>query len=339
MGRGAPVRSAAVPEPRAVVRTLRPFGATVRFEVHDRRVLDAVAAAVGRFPTDAGAVGSFRITTTAVPDGSADPAWPVTSVRHDRRTLRFACGSAELRVDHRSATAEIDLPPSLLAIEDAVRTMVEGAVSSLLIGAGALHAVHAGLVELDGTGLLLRGPSGAGKSTLTYACLRSGMAVASDDWVYGVAGQPPDHLVGYPWRVFLVPDAAARFPELASVEPVAHPGSDRWKLPVVPPPARRRRRASVDAVVLLDPSADLELREVGAAEARRRFWGPALPSERRDLPRDWVAQLLDRPTFVLQRGTDPDAAVALLRERFGRRGGTRTARRPGSVPAPVSDSC
>lgn len=304
--------------PRPIVRVLRPFGATVRFEVHDRGVLDAAGAAVARFPADLGATGHFTLRSAEVADDPSDPAWPLTTVCHDEAMLEFHCGSAVLRVDHRNGSAELALPPSILAIDDAVRCMVEGAVSSLLIGAGLLHAVHAGLVSADGTGLLLRGPSGAGKSTLTYACLRAGMAVCSDDWVYGVAHAPPDRLVGYPWRLFLVPDAAARFPELADVALVAHPGSDRWKLPVAPPSARRRRACRVDAVILLDPAPELVLRALTPGEARERFWGPALPSERRDLPPAWVAALLTRPCYLLQRGTDPDAAAALLRSHFGR---------------------
>ena len=298
--------------PRIRRLSLRPFGAHLAVTSDDERVIEACRPALARFPDDAGCTGSFHLDATTVPDGTADPAWPLTRLDAGADGLELWCGTGHLRVELSAGTARLALPPALLAEPDAVRMFVEGALSSLLIGGGQLHAVHSGLVARHGRSLLLRGPSGAGKSTLTYAALRAGFQVVSDDWVYGVAGRPPTWLWGYPWRVFLVADAAARFPELAGVEPVAHPGADRWKIPVEPPPARRRKGARVDAVVFLDPDGDLGLDPVELGEARRRFWDPALPTERRDLPASWIDELIDRPRYVLRRGIDPEAAVAAL---------------------------
>ncbi len=293
-------------------RRFRPFGATVSVCCDDSAVLEACGAAVARFPTDLGVTADLTVVATTIAAG--EPAWPVTSVRQWDGGLELRCGAGSMVVDHGAGTASLALPPELLACSDALRCFVEGAVSSLLIGGGWVHAVHSGLVVTPGgAGLLLRGPSGAGKSTLSYACLRAGFGLCSDDWVYGVAADPPDRLVGYPWRLFLVEESAARFAELAGVPVVPHPGADRVKVPVEPPVSRRRRSARVDAVVLLDPSPDLGLEPITPAEAADRFWGPALPSERADLPSAWVEALLDRPCYVLRRGTDPDDAAALLR--------------------------
>lgn len=293
-------------------RRYRPFGALVSLSCDDGAVVEACGAAVARFPTDHGVSACLTISARTVAPGK--PAWPVTSLRQWPGGLELRCGEGSMVVDHAAGSAELCLPPELLACSDALRCFVEGAVSSLLIGGGFVHAVHSGLVVTpSGKGLLLRGPSGAGKSTLTYACLRTGFAVCSDDWVYGVAGSPPDVLVGYPWRLFLVEESAARFPELAGAPVVPHPGADRVKVSVEPPVGRRRRSARVDAVVFLDPSPNLGLDPIGPADAAERFWGPALPSERTDLPPSWVATLLDRPCHVLRRGTDPDAAAGLLR--------------------------
>jgi hypothetical protein len=234
-------------------------------------------------------------------------------VSHGEGHLELRCGSATMVADAAAGTAELVLPPALLAVEDAVRMFVEGAAATLLISGGWLHAVHAALVQLDGRWLLLRGPSGAGKSTLTYACLRAGARVCSDDWVYGLVGERPDRLWGYPWRLFLVPEATSRWPELRDAPTALHPGADRLKVPIVPPRAQRRLGGPVDAVVLLDPSPALGLRPVDRAEAAERFWVPALATERRDLPPAWVDRLLDRPTYVLARGAAPDDAVDLLR--------------------------
>lgn len=301
---------------RAVRRRLRPFGITFDLIGDDGRVFDAAAAALARFPRDAGAEGHLQLEVRTGCDGPDDPAWPITAVRlsPDRRSLTLRCGSARLDADIAAGRACAVVPPSLLALPDALRMIVEGAFSALAINAGLLHAVHAGLVRHRGRGLLLRGPSGAGKSTLTYALLAAGCHVVSDDWTYAVAGGAPGRLWGYPWRLFLVDEALPYFPELAGAPRVPHPGADRIKLAIEPPPARRRRGAALDAVVFLDPAPELDVRRVDAQEAQRRFWDPALPTERDGLPADWVEALLARPTYVLQRGRDPHAAAAALQE-------------------------
>ncbi|MCC6434686.1 MAG: hypothetical protein IT196_06615 [Acidimicrobiales bacterium] len=297
-------------------RRLRPFGIAFDLDTDDRRVLDAAAAALARFPRHAGATGELRLEVRTGPDTVEDPAWPVTSVAlsEDRTALTLHCGSGRLHADIAGGRAGAVLPPALLAIPDAVRMIVEGAFSALAINAGTLHAVHAGLVTHRGRGLLLRGPSGAGKSTLTYAALAAGCRVVSDDWTYAVAAEGPERLWGYPWRLFLVDEALGFFPDLADAPRVPHPGADRIKFAVEPPRARRRRGSTVDAVVFLDPDRRLSVRRIEPAEAIERFWAPALPTERTGLPRAWVTGLLRRPTYVLRRGEDPHAAAALLQE-------------------------
>ena len=78
------------------------------------------------------------------------------------------------------------LPRSLCDVPDALSLLAEAVFTSLHVQAGRMHAIHSALVERDGVALLLRGPSRcAGKTRLTYACLRRGMTVVSDDWLYG----------------------------------------------------------------------------------------------------------------------------------------------------------
>jgi hypothetical protein len=297
--------------PKPTKRTFRPFGVSLSVLADDQRVFNACGAALDRMDRHVGVDGTFTLTCTTGHDGAADPAWPRTGTSWDGTTLDVRCGSGRLFVPG-DGTAQLTLPPSLLAVPDAIRMFVEGAAWSFLIGSGRLHAVHSGLVETMGRGLLLRGASGAGKSTLTYAAMRAGFRVSSDDWVYGLAGRLPDRLWGYPWRMFLVAESIAHFPEVATITPVPHPGADPTKLPIEPPVARRRKSCSVDAVVFLDPSRESDIRRVWPDEARQRFWDPALPTERTDLPAEWVDELLDRPCFVLQRGTSPSDAVQLL---------------------------
>lgn len=74
----------------------------------------------------------------------------------------------------------------------------------------------AALVRCDAA-LLLTGPSGVGKSTLTYAAVKDGLRVLSDDTV-NLQLHPRLRVWGMPGYLHLPPDAALRFPELADAE-------------------------------------------------------------------------------------------------------------------------
>lgn len=294
-------------------RTLHPFGATMRVTADHPALLRTVDAALALVPADAGAGGELAVRIVTHADAEGDPAWPVVSLSDGPERLVLRCGSGSLTVDHATASAVVDVPESLAAVDDAVRCMVEGALSSVLIRSGRLHAIHSGLVvSPDGRGVLLRGESGAGKSTLTYACMAAGFAVASDDWVYAVAGRAAGHLYGYPWRMFLMPDTVRFFPELASIEPVPHPSVDRLKVPVIPDVDVQRASAAVDAVVFVSPDPTPGARAVDHDEAIERWWRSALPSERADVPEAWVAELLDRPCFAVGRGEHPSATAGAI---------------------------
>ena len=91
-----------------------------------------------------------------------------------------------------------------------------------------------------------------------------------------------------------------------------HPAAEGRKVPVVPSPSQQVPVATAHAVVLLDPSPVLSLQSVSVDEALERFWAVALPTEREHLSDDWARALMERPVFVLRRGTDPDAATQVL---------------------------
>lgn len=281
----------------------------------DRALVDAVdliAGTLGAYPDHLDVGGELQVTMRRHDDTAADPGWPEVTAEHLADGIVVRCGSSTATVDHASSTAVLDLADSFLGITDAVRLFAEAAFTSVHVAARRLHAVHSALVVHEGVGLLLRGPSGAGKSTITYACLRQGMSMSSDDWVYAPAGRPVAEVAGYPWRMMLTAPAAARFPELAGIDLVPHTSAEGWKVPVVPPVERRHVTHAIDAVVLLDPDPDLQLRRADEDEARRRFWDASLPVERDRLDREWVDDLLARPTFVLQRGASPDDAATAL---------------------------
>lgn len=288
--------------------TCTPFGTRCRISSTDPRIVAGMEPALIGFP-DLGLGDELHLDVEWVDDGPDDPAWPHTTTRWDGRHLELHCGSARLMADAATGRATITLPPSLAAEPDAVRMLLEGALSALLIGRGRLHAVHAALVGDGRRAVLLRGQSGAGKSTLTYACWRAGLLIGSDDWSYHVAGTPSRHFVGYPWRMFLMPDTPRWFAELEGLAPIAHPSLDRAKLPITIDPAHQLVQSAVDAVVFLTPEGPEGPVEVDGAEALHRFGASALDTERSDLPASFREALATLPSFTLARGASPQATA------------------------------
>ncbi len=286
--------------------------------------LEFVAGTLGAYPDGLDIGGEMRLRIRLHADTAADPGWPNVSAEHGDRGIVVRCGSSTATVDHLTSSADLDLAESFATIADGVRLFAEAAFTSVHVAHRRLHAVHSALVVHDGVGLMLRGPSGAGKSTITYACLRRGMSMASDDWVYAPAGRPVDEVAGYPWRLMLTQPAAARFPELAGIELVPHTSAEGWKLPVVPPSDRRLMTHAIHAVVLLDPDPTLQVRSIDRDETHRRFWDASLPVERDHLDGAWVDDLLTRPTFVLHRGPSPDDAAGALERLAGDLASIRT---------------
>ena len=307
------MRRYVAPMPAPVFSCL-PLGTRLTVASQAPELIEAIRDGLCAYPSDILVGGSLHIVAEVVDDSPGDPAWPVITATSAPDSLTVRCGSATVVLDHRTATAHMTLPSSLCAIPEALALLAESVFTSLHVQAGRLHAIHSGLVERDGVGLLLRGPSGAGKSTLTYACMRRGMTVVSDDWVYAPAQAQPGQVVGYPWRIMLTEQAASRFPELAGVPTVPHTGEERRKVKIEPAAELQKVAASVAAVVLLDPDPVLSLEPIEAEPARERFWAASLPTERDHLDDEWVRALLRRPTYLLRRGADPDDAAARLDE-------------------------
>jgi hypothetical protein len=288
------------------------MGVDLYIESPADEVLAAVEAGVARYPADLGVAGSLDIRVTVHADEVDDPAWPRVTAADGPDELVVRCGSAACTLTYATGRVELALPQSLLSVPDALRLLVESVFTAANVRAGRLFAVHSALVEHEGVGVLLRGASGAGKSTLTYSCLRMGLRVCSDDWLYAPASAPVGTFAGYPWRMMMTEDAASRFPELSAASTVPHPAAEGRKVPVHPPEAQQAAVATAHAVVLLDPTPELLLRRIEPDEAAERFWMSALPTERATVPAQWVHALVQLPTFVLQRGTDPAATAAAL---------------------------
>ena len=291
---------------------LRPFGSELVVRASSAEVVAAVQGGLGRFPEDLGIGGALSITVAVHSATDDDPAWPDVRADLDDVKLIIRCGSSHATVWLDTGIAEMSLSASLVDIEDAVRLFVESAFTATHVHHDRLVAVHSALVSRDGIGLMLRGPSGAGKSTLTYSCLRRGMGITSDDWLYAAAQQPAARFAGYPWRMLMTEDAASRFPELRGVATVPHTSQEGRKIAVFPAAEQQVTLQRVDAVVMLDPDPRFSLLPVSLSEATDRFWAASLPTERDHISAEWAAGLLDRPVYVLRRGSSPEAAAAAL---------------------------
>ncbi len=291
---------------------ITPFGSLLAIDSDSDEVLDQVRAGLARYPSEPDIGGSLRIQVIVDDLLDSPSGWPAMTAQISGDQLEVRCGQSTMVVDRRAGEASITLAPAMLLEPDAIRLLVEGAFTATNVFAGRLYAVHSGFVTSGGQGLVLRGVSGAGKSTLTYCCMRAGMSVVSDDWLYGSATHGPDILTGYPWRLMMTTVAAARFPELLDATVVAHPSDDRWKIPIVPPVEQQIVQHRVHAVVFIDADDDLSVEEIDGTQAAERFWESSLPTERETLAAEWVQRLLDRPRFVLHRGDSPIAAAEAL---------------------------
>ncbi len=291
---------------------LRPFGSWLTVRTAADEVVAAVHEGLARFPEELDIGGTLQITVDVHPRGDMDPGWPDVSADIDAERLVIRCGSSRATVWFDSSVAEVSLADDVLPIADAVRLFLESAFTATHVYHSRLVAVHSALVSRGGVGLMLRGPSGAGKSTLTYSCLRRGMDMTSDDWVYAPARPPTRSFAGYPWRMLMTEEAAARFGELAERATVAHPSQERVKIEIHPPARQQVTLQGVDAVVMLDRGERLSLRPLDPADAAERFWADALPTERTHISAEWLDDLLKRPTYLLTRGTSPEDAARVL---------------------------
>ena len=292
----------------------RPLGVRLAIEGDVTPLLTAVEAGLGQYPADFGLRGTLTFEARTHPDGTSDPGWPRIDASDDAHRLSVRCGSSSAVLDYSCGVAAIDLAESMLDVGDAMRLFAESVFTAAMVRAGELHAVHSGLVVHDGVGLVLRGQSGAGKSTLTYASMRRGAAVCSDDWIYAATRREPGRFAGYPWRMMMTEEAATRFPELLGAPTAPHPAAEGRKIPIFPPVDQQAVVADATAVVLLDPDVALSLEPIDTDEAVGRFWASSLPTEREYLDAAWVEALLTRPTFRLQRGRDPVAAAVALQD-------------------------
>lgn len=137
-----------------------------------------------------------------------------------------------------------------------------------LLGA---QRVHAGLVSLDGRGVLLPGARGSGKTACTLDCLMSGGYDYLGDDAVGIAPGPDGSFWGYSLNgsANLLPFHLARHPDLAAhALPPSRPEEVKALLfPALFLPDRLARRTRIVAVALPRANRDGATRVVPAGRA------------------------------------------------------------------------
>jgi len=123
-----------------------------------------------------------------------------------------------LLIDLRRRLAISRFSAPFAANRDFWLRMIVPLVLGVAGGSLRITALHCACVVKDSHGLVLSGPSGAGKSTLAWALARRGFEFLSDEWTYFSSHEGKLRAWGLPAPLKLLPDAAAFFPELETMQ-------------------------------------------------------------------------------------------------------------------------
>jgi hypothetical protein len=195
------------------------LGVPVRFHSDSPEVLEVVEEAFGRWrgaPLAAEWVGaepvSIRIRLVPGPELPTPPGNVGTRI-YEPSGLSLRAPGVRAFADRARRRAGARITTGMLKQRAHFRYAVLEAMTLWIVAGLDRQPVHAAAVVRGGAALLLAGPSGVGKSTLTYAALRAGLGVLSEDCVF-LQEAPVPRVWGLPGFVHLHPDAVRWFPEL-----------------------------------------------------------------------------------------------------------------------------
>lgn len=177
--------------------------------------------------------------------------------------------------------------------------------------------LHAGCVARNGRGVLLCGDAGAGKSCLSYACVKRGWTLVSDDFSAVLRDTASSTVIGRPQRMRFRPEAFDLFPELAGLDNSITPfGKHMFDLRTgAIPGVQTARCSSAEKIVFLDrrESTNPQLLPMDPEEALARFqydsryWDSPVSDEHEET----IRALLSRGVYTLQY-SDFDGAIRIL---------------------------
>jgi hypothetical protein len=212
-------------------RDVRVAGETLRFETDDPRVLalaEELFATYGPPAADAGEPLLLRVLVHA--PRAPEPLFAKPVYRTHGHLFTVALGPHDSgAADVLAGRAFAIVSPDLVAQGWRLQQQVLATLALALLGpARGYLPLHAACLTRGGRSVLVHGPSGAGKSTFTYAAVRRGYGVVSED---ALQIAPDGRVWGLPWQFQLLPDVPHFFPELAGHEPRLQANGE-WKIDV-----------------------------------------------------------------------------------------------------------
>ncbi|RIK40238.1 MAG: hypothetical protein DCC58_14175 [Chloroflexi bacterium] len=311
-------------------RAYRVAGFNVLLETNDERIL---AAADVAFNPQA-----LPVATSQPPDfqvqlmhshSQDDPEWqlrvPIVRTNGQMVTVAYSRHSS-IAIDVPSARGFGFLTEPIINQPMYMRTDVVFAAVMCWVYVATNGFVHAAGLVRDGRSFLLRGPSGAGKSTLTYALLRRGYSLISEDALYVYSRSAPMSRVitpedagyfGVPWQMHLLPDAVRFFPELAG-SPCVPRSNGEVKIVVDIAqqfPNQACPEANVGPLVFLTKSGRSAscIRRLTPDEGLERLRATSFSYEPSGTEAGSLwAMFLQQPLFALESGNNPNEAAGVL---------------------------
>ncbi len=299
---------------------LKPMGYTLLVSSNSSAIIDTARTAFGRFGepvADAPVDFTFRMFAHNQSTGKS-PGTP--RFRRDGNLLHQSAGyDNTLAADLAAGAAFGYLSQAVVQnVSFLRRHFLELALFQMLETRGWM-GVHAAAPAKNGQAILLRAPAGGGKSTLTFAGLRSGFQLLSEEVTWIAPGG--DVWWGIPWWLHLLPDARHLFPELAGFEPVLQANGE-MKLEVDVEqirPGSTIFTAQPGPLVFLErtPDGTSQLEQIDEAAARK-LWPAAQTGLESQLAHHsaHINRLLQRPVFRLTAGDDIQANLNLLESLF-----------------------
>jgi hypothetical protein len=321
---------------RAAVTTSarhRVLGWNVRVESNDERVIESVRVVFGPRLPDAGHDASVDVVARIlVHDVDEDADFTPRQPLIRRQGALFSVTASRVSAvagDSAAGFAFGFVSEQVASLPALLRDGFVLATVFCLLAPRFLTVVHAAGLARDGRAVQLRGDSGSGKTTLTYAALRHGYALLSEDSLYVRAPQPTPvrvsaadiALVGLPWSMHLLPDARQLFPELSDLEPLERlSGEHKLCVNVAERfPGRAHEQAPLGPLVFVarGGSSNPRLAALGRADALERLARTAIFDETVMAHAHglWEA-FLELPAFLLETGADPHDSVLLLDDVF-----------------------
>ena len=237
--------------------------------------------------------------------------------RYHGDTYIAGCGANLLTVRRSEGKALAFVTPELVADEPCFEREVLECLALLLVTWKRRTPLHAAVVLKNNRAIVLIGVSGVGKSTLSYACVRAGFQLLSEDTVY-LSVAPSFRLWGNPRRIHLHPDAVRHFPELAGIKPMIRTNPGKIALGSEHlGPDYGCLHSELASVCLLEPKhqeSECRLQAIPkpvieSLLLNRQEPGFDVSTHERAAA---VAALLHAPTYRLSVGSDLKAAVEIL---------------------------